>query len=70
MYVFSVQIYIYTLMNRAMWGKNYISKKEETLWINELYIFLEMSKCDIGYIKKNTHTSKTKQTWMITNFKF
>lgn len=63
MYVFSVQIYIYTLINKAMWGKKLHFKREKTLWINELYIFLEMSKCDIGYIKTHTLAKQNKLEW-------
>lgn len=53
MYVFSVQnLHIY-IDEQSDVRKKLHFKKEETLWIHELYIFLEMSKCDIGYIKKH-----------------
>lgn len=70
MYVFSVQIYIYTTFRRR---RREIKKTFQKIKKNiedgyELYIFHEMSKCDIGYIKTNKNTSETRkrETFLIS----
>lgn len=68
MYFLSKFTYIQRLGEDVVRKKNLSEDKKNIEDGYELYIFHEMSKCDIGYIKTNKNTSETRkrETFLIS----